>query len=77
MSNETYKALDKYFKTYEVNTRNEVLEIAKTLASRIAAKATKVHGDSKGILDTKDLIWYLRMEAEAEIHNTLIDLNIS
>lgn len=77
MSNETYKMLDQYFKKFEVDARNEVLELAKILASRIAAKAVKIHGDSNGILDTKDLVWYLRMETEAEIHNTLIDIIFS
>lgn len=76
MSGEMYQKLDLHFRACEPDTRREVLELAKSLASHIAAKATTIHGRTEGILAAKDIAWYLRMEAEAEIHNTFVDSGI-
>lgn len=76
MSGEMYQVLDldRYFRTYEPDARREILELAKSLANHITAKAAKTHSDSCGILNTKDIVSYLLMEAKAEIYRTLIDL---
>lgn len=76
MTGKIYRALDQYFRIHESDTRDEIIELSRFLANRITAKAVKLHGESCGILDTKDLIGYLRIESETEIQNIFKNTDI-